>query len=73
MSKTEKNSFIYTIDDASIAVCFTGYKQTTLCENFSECLVCFWALCCHHGTEEMLRHGGLVDKMCRLFIKMRTF
>ena len=41
VSKTEKNSFIYTIDDASIAVCFTGYKQTTLYENFSECLVCF--------------------------------
>ena len=49
-------------DDSSIAIYFTGYKQITLYEIVLECLICFLALCCHHGTEEMLRHGKLVYK-----------
>ena len=67
MSKTEKIFFIYMTDDSSIAINFTGYKQIKLYEIVLVCLICFLALCCHHGTEEMLRHGGLVDKMYRLF------
>ena len=62
MSKTEKISFIYMSDDSSIAIDFTGYKQITLYEIVLECLICFLALCCHHGTKRMLRHWYLVDK-----------